>query len=322
MKKIKIAIILLLGTITSLAQPAALKVFSDGELFLVSIDGKKINNKPEASVTAFDITAENIRVLVTLPNQNNLAIKQSVMVRPGELMKLLVKQTGKGKWVTRYQGESPLPQKNEVVQESENLETVNINAASAPSEQVQIKTNVNEKTGSVTTTVNASDAGNDVSINASFDGNDLNVAVSEPSTTTTTTITTTTGGNMTGNATVTISTATSETVSSSVDGQVVEVAEGCTPMGSVDFSSAKSSISSKTFEDSKITMAKQIIKANCLKSEQVKQIMKMMGYEDSRLEIAKFAYPYCYDKNNYYKVNDAFQFELTIDELNEFIEAQ
>lgn len=319
MKKIQITISLLLVTLISMAQPAALNVFSDGEPFQVSVDGKNINNKPETSVTAYDITAENIRVLITLPNQNNLTIKQAIMVRPGKLMKVLVKQKDNGKWITRYQGEAPLPQKTEAAQETVETETVTIN--STTEDQVQINANINVTENgdveSISTTVNGAEDGESVSINASFDGNNVNMTVTESSSTTTTT-----GGNMTGNATVTINTTTSETTSSSNNEQVAQTSGGCVPMSSVDFNSAKNSISSKDFEDSKITMAKQIIKANCLKAEQIKQIMKVMEYEDSRLEISKFAYQYCYDKNNYFKVNDAFEYELTIDELNEYIEAQ
>ncbi|MDD4748157.1 MAG: DUF4476 domain-containing protein [Salinivirgaceae bacterium] len=338
MRKIQITISLLLITLVSMAQPAALNVFSEGELFQVSINGKKINSKPETSVMAFDITDENIQIFITLPNQNNLVIKQAIMVRPGQLMKTLVKQTGKGKWVARYQGEEPLPHKKEVVKEPMKSETLTINSTiapanqlkvsttttSVPENQVQIITNINEKTGSVTATVNDENVGNNVSINTSFDGNNLNMTVTESTTTTitTTTTTTSTGGKTVDNAAVTINTTSPQTVIPVMDVSVVEPTKGCIPMNSADFSSAKNSIASKSFEDSKITTAKQIIKANCLKADQMMQIMKVMGFEASRLEIAKFAYQYCYDKNNYFKVNDAFEFEFSIDELNEYIEAQ
>jgi hypothetical protein len=91
------------------------------------------------------------------------------------------------------------------------------------------------------------------------------------------------------------------------------------PMKDEDFQSAKQSIVSKSFEDSKLTLAKQITSSNCLLSSQVRDIMKTFSFESSRLEYAKFAYKYTYDKENYFKVNDAFQFESSIDELNEFI---
>ncbi|MCX7954927.1 MAG: DUF4476 domain-containing protein [Bacteroidales bacterium] len=93
----------------------------------------------------------------------------------------------------------------------------------------------------------------------------------------------------------------------------------CTPMADSDFQEALNSISSKNFEDSKLTLAKQITSSNCLKCSQIKAIMKTFSFENTRLEYAKFAYKYAFDKNNYFIINDAFQFESSIDELNEYI---
>lgn len=98
---------------------------------------------------------------------------------------------------------------------------------------------------------------------------------------------------------------------------------GCDyPMSPEDFNRAKSSISSRSFEDSKLTMAKQVASANCLLSSQVKEIMQLFSFEDSRLEFAKYAYPYTFDIGNYYMVNEAFTFEMSIDELNRFLSRQ
>lgn len=95
---------------------------------------------------------------------------------------------------------------------------------------------------------------------------------------------------------------------------------GCPwPMSATDFADAKQSISSKSFEDSKLTIARQITSSNCLLCSQVKEIMKLFSFEDSKLDFAKFAYDYVYDLNNYYKLNDAFTFESSIDDLNEYI---
>lgn len=98
---------------------------------------------------------------------------------------------------------------------------------------------------------------------------------------------------------------------------------GCEyPMSSSDFNDAKSTITSKTFEDSKMTIAKQITSSNCLLTSQVKDIMLLFSFEDTKLEFAKYAYNYTFDIGNYYKVNDAFTFEMTIDELNAYISTQ
>ena len=54
-------------------------------------------------------------------------------------------------------------------------------------------------------------------------------------------------------------------------------------------------------------------------AEQVKEIMLLFDFESTRLEFAKEAYSYTYDLDNYYILNDAFDFESSISELNEFI---
>lgn len=95
---------------------------------------------------------------------------------------------------------------------------------------------------------------------------------------------------------------------------------GCArPMSRDAFEQALRSIDSKNFESSKLTIAKQVTSANCLLSRQVKEIMKLLTFESDRLEYAKYAYRYTWDLNNYFLLNDAFDFESSIEELNRFI---
>lgn len=95
---------------------------------------------------------------------------------------------------------------------------------------------------------------------------------------------------------------------------------GCDlPMDAEAFQDAKRSISSKTFESSKMTLAKQIIRSNCFLASQVSSLVSLFTYESDKLDIAKFAYPQTYDQGNYYKVNDAFEFESSIGKLDDFI---
>jgi hypothetical protein len=90
-------------------------------------------------------------------------------------------------------------------------------------------------------------------------------------------------------------------------------------MSPQEFNTAKGSIASKSFEDSKLTIAKQICTKKCLLTSQVKEIMLLFTFEQTRLDFAKFAYVYKYDTGNYYQVNDAFTFETSFDDLNAFI---
>ncbi len=103
---------------------------------------------------------------------------------------------------------------------------------------------------------------------------------------------------------------------------VMTSASGCSmAMDAGEFNDAKSSISSKSFEDSKMKVAKQVADNNCFSTSQVKELMGLFTYEDSKLDFAKYAYAYTVDKNNYYKINDAFTYESSISDLQAYIKA-
>lgn len=94
---------------------------------------------------------------------------------------------------------------------------------------------------------------------------------------------------------------------------------GPTYMDGHSFNMLKSSISSKSFDSSKLTVAKQGIQGNKLASWQVAELMDLFSFESSKLEIAKFAYHYVLDPQNYYTVNDSFTFSSSITELDGYI---
>jgi hypothetical protein len=98
---------------------------------------------------------------------------------------------------------------------------------------------------------------------------------------------------------------------------------GCPmPMTEGEFKDVRSSISSKTFEDTRMTIAKQVLNDRCIFASQVKDVMLLFTFEENRLEFAKYAYDKTYDIGNYFKVNDAFTFESSIDELNGYIDSR
>ncbi|MFM1876003.1 MAG: hypothetical protein RL266_1740 [Bacteroidota bacterium] len=152
----------------------------------------------------------------------------------------------------------------------------------------------------------AQDTDVDIDVNMGGMGIDMNVNINETytetRTTTTTTTTSTSGG-------------ADYYVMPGYNGPV-----GCPwPMDEGEFSNAERSIASKTFSDSKMTLAKQVTGANCLTADQVKRIMMQFDFESDRLDYAKFAYNKTFDIGNYYKLNDAFDFESSIDELDAYI---
>ena len=148
----------------------------------------------------------------------------------------------------------------------------------------------------------------DVNMNMGGMGVDMNVNMNETYTethTTTTTTTTTGGGTAVAN----------HYVMRGYNGPI-----GCPwPMNDDQFADALTSVSSKSFDDEKATVAKQITGSNCLTVEQAKTMMMELSFDSAKLEYAKFAYDKTYDIGNYYKLNDAFDFSSSVDELNDYI---
>lgn len=89
-----------------------------------------------------------------------------------------------------------------------------------------------------------------------------------------------------------------------------------------DFNQLLQSVQSRSFESTKMTMAKQFISTNFLSSRQVARLMNAFSFESSKLELAKYAYQRTVDKQNYFVVNDEFGFESSIEEFSRFIASQ
>jgi hypothetical protein len=182
-------------------------------------------------------------------------------------------------------------------------------------ENVTIGMNVNVDGESMNMTTGVGE--DNLSLNMNVNGNS-NLATDVNSTTSVTTTTTTT---------------TSSSTTSSSTGNIVVEDNYQTPpvntysrcsyaMSGTDFDDAVSSIKSKSFEDSKLTTAKQICKGSCMTAEQIRDINKIFSFEETRLDFAKYAYDYVYDSSKYYKVNDSFTFESSIEDLNEYLESK
>ncbi len=85
------------------------------------------------------------------------------------------------------------------------------------------------------------------------------------------------------------------------------------------FASALRSIELQSFDSDQVRVAKQIIRLNGASSNQIAQIMELVSFESSRLEIAKYGYQFVGDPENYFVVNDVFWFASSVRELDRFI---
>lgn len=89
-------------------------------------------------------------------------------------------------------------------------------------------------------------------------------------------------------------------------------------MKSADLNLAIETVMASDFEDAKVSTAKAIVSGNCLSCEQVTALCKLFGLEESRLEFAKYAFPYIIDPKNYLKLNNALACDSSRQELNKF----
>lgn len=207
-----------------------------------------------------------------------------------------IKANRKGVQVLRFFSFTPAEQ---VLPPPPNVALISYNTTPMPA--ISFHTQITE----TTTTSTSGGSSDNIAIGISVDGINagIDINASQPSANTHTQVSQTT--------TITTATYSSNTV-------VVDE-QDCGPMEPNLFQSAINSLKNSGFEDTKLSQAKEITQSNCLSASQIKAICETFNFESTRLDYAKFAYPYCFDKNNYWQINDAFDFESSISELNDYI---
>lgn len=93
-------------------------------------------------------------------------------------------------------------------------------------------------------------------------------------------------------------------------------------MDSQDYEEAYQLISNEQYDSSRLTVANQVVSSNPMTASQILGICKLFSFESNKLKFAKFAYSYCTEQNKYYLLNEAFSYESSKRELNEFIKGQ
>lgn len=89
-----------------------------------------------------------------------------------------------------------------------------------------------------------------------------------------------------------------------------------------NFDALKSAVKRESFDNTRLSIAKQAGAANFFSAAQVKELIQILSFDESRLELAKFLYNRTTDKANYFTVNDAFAYSDSKDKLSEYIRQQ
>ena len=322
MKKTVLIIILLSLGLKGMTQTNNLIVFDQqGEQFTAILNGVRQNASPQTNVKVTGLNANTYKLKLIFKDSTKPAIDKTIFYNQmgtEETYNVVVKNNGER--VLRYVSMVPLEQ---AAPPDPNQTVIVYGAAPAPQpvyqQPAQGSTTVVQQTTTTTnpnSTMNVNMGGMNVGMNVTgMDG------VTQQTTVTTTTTTTNTGDMY--NQQAPPPNYGNQPPSPPQNVQYVEGYNGpagCPiPMQHDDYESAKNSIAAKDFENTKLDMAKQITGSNCLTASQVRGIMKLFTFENTKLEYAKFAYAHTYDKSNYFKVNDAFQFDSSASELSNYI---
>jgi hypothetical protein len=327
-KILALAIVLSFGLIAN-AQTANLILFTEnGEQFTAILNGIQQNSKPETNVKISGLNAEYYKLKVRF-SDNMLGEKNfNINLALGEETTYCIKKNNKGEYVTRFMSNVPLdqapstPASQTVVVYNANPAASNANTIVTHQQTTTTTTNGSSNPDNVNISlgINVDGMGGGINMNVSAADLDIDNTSSVHSTTTTTT-THSSGDNFDSHAGHNHPHSPAPAPVVYLPGYNGPV--GCpVPMSPNGFSDLKRTVNSKTFEDTKLTIAKQVVSSQCLLTNQVKDLLGCFTFEANKLEMAKNCYTRTYDIGNYFKVNDVFTFESSIEELNEYIESR
>lgn len=313
MKRLLFSILGVMLSIFVFAQGSNLIIFSEqGEQFWVVLNGIKQNDQAETNVKITSLIAPSYKLKIIFKDLVKGELDKTIYLQQESSEDTyVIKKNNKNVYIMRFMNTVPIAQ---APQQNPNQQVL-VYSNTPPPEQsnngVSLNVNVNDQNIQNNNGVSVGVNINDQNLGANFNMN-VNTGTNQSQSN--------------------INYSTTSTYSSnyyhSTPGQQQYVYQmpgyngpiGCPyPMPSEQFIQVKQSISSKSFDDTKLTLAKQVINTNCLLSSQVKEILLLFSFEDTRLDLAKYAYGYTYDVSNYYTINDAFTFESSIDDLNKYI---
>ncbi|MDZ7881154.1 MAG: DUF4476 domain-containing protein [Saprospiraceae bacterium] len=89
-----------------------------------------------------------------------------------------------------------------------------------------------------------------------------------------------------------------------------------------EFESMKERVKQNAFDAGKLEAAKNLTQSNTLTANQVVEIVNLMTMDNNRLEFAKFAYTFTYDRENYSMVANSLSFSNNRRSLEQFISSK
>jgi hypothetical protein len=87
------------------------------------------------------------------------------------------------------------------------------------------------------------------------------------------------------------------------------------PMNDQTFASFIQTMKKESFESTRLDLTKQTAAGNYFTTSQVKQLIALFTFEDSKLDVAKYVYGNTTDRENYFLLYDSFTYSRSKEEL-------
>lgn len=314
LRNILLALLLIISTpvFAQWVPTANLTIFSeDGAKFFLILNGERYNDVAQTNIRIEELPNPYYNCKVIFEDKSLPDISKNALMladADGNLQDVTyrIKKDNKGKNVLRFYSQVPAQQN---MLRPANCATYRFGVPN------RIVGNVISTT---TTSQTSSSPANNVSVQ--MGGIGLNVNIGQPviTNTTTTTVTTTRTG---GIAQDDFADDDFEQGNNSNNANGRRRA-GCNmAMNNANFEEAKRTVAANGFDETRLSTAKQIASSNCLNTNQIAALIKIFGFEESKLDFAKYAYDFCVDRNNYFKIANSFSFESSKTELNNYLQS-
>ncbi len=285
-----------------------LTIFSeDGDKFTLILNGEVINDVPQTNLRVEDLNQPYYNAKIKFEDKsladitkNNLMLTDVDGVFSDVTYKIKRDKNNKSKMKMNYF--SSIPVRPDFIPAS-NVHVIHY----GQSDVIEV-----QQTGGIsqtTTTTTTQTGGTNVGVGVNVGGVNMGISINDS-----------TGGGM---VTQTTTTTTTHSGSSSVHHD--EPVRGCgghSCMTSGNFNAALATIKKQSFEDTRLKTAKQVITANCLNVDQIMQIANTFNFEENKLDFCKYAYDYCIEQRNYFKLNGIFNFSSNVDELSDYVQSR
>lgn len=95
---------------------------------------------------------------------------------------------------------------------------------------------------------------------------------------------------------------------------------GCPEVVSDDlFNQKLQLVENSDYPQEKLSLAKEIVTGNCISVDQLHKIMEAIDYEPEKIELAKYAFSFVFDRDNYINLADLFEYQGSKKEISDWI---